>query len=815
VSVLECPDDCELSEFLLGDLDEKRFARLDSHIEACLVCQKRIETLPQSAMIFDQQVASDTPLSPFCEEVECLCVVERIQQFANGSLRDPTPRELVRERPQLPELLGPYRILEQIGQGGMGTVYKALHTRLNRIVAIKVLPRQLLSDPQTESRFRREMEVIGALDHPNIVRASDADERDGVHYLVMDFIDGLDLSQLVRIRGPLRVADACELVCQAAEGLQYAHERGLIHRDIKPSNIMLTSGATESPSTASFSRTDLTANQIAPMVKILDFGLARWNSTDVSEGELTSEDQLMGTLDYMAPEQATDTHRVDTRADIYSLGAALWKLLTGQSPLDSWGEVSRLKKLLKLASANIPSVKLIAPHLPPKLVYVIDSMLDRDPARRPATPSDVVKLLRPFTRGANLAALLRANLSDGAAAVEGLSRSAVPSGLGSVSTTQSSYKTRLYRSIAVTLAVLGLSVLAFLSLKSGMGNAPSGDSKIDDSKLRGSTSVVAEPVVKANRPPMAVAPFDAKVAGDLQRSWADFLEVPVEMTNAIGMTFRLIPPGEFLMGSNAAEIEAALQIIGGDAHWQRNIRSEGPQHAVRLSQAFYLGTTSVTQEQFELIVGSNPAYFRANGPGKNDVAGVDTRRFPVESMTFAQATEFCQRLTQRESKAADGMSDPGVTQGYRLPTESEWEFACRAGTITLYWCGNLESELDQVALTSKRIGPRPNSVGLLRPNPFGLYDVHGNIFDLCQDWWTPQYPDAGAKDPLVDPQGAATGTSKVARGGDWSASAFLSRSATRAAHTLHEGNYYCGFRVALSVDDFRRLRAAKQVTIGE
>jgi serine/threonine protein kinase len=194
-----------------------------------------------------------------------------------------------------------YKLLAELGKGGMGTVYRALHTKLDREVALKILPAERTKDPEAVDRFQREMKAVGKLEHPHIVRATDAGEQDGTHFLVMEYVEGLDLSELVQVIGPLPVADACEVIRQAAVGLQAAHEHGMVHRDIKPSNLMLAANG---------------------RVKILDLGLAlldpqRGDVDDEGGGrDLTSDGQIMGTFDYMAPEQAGDSHGVDIRADI-------------------------------------------------------------------------------------------------------------------------------------------------------------------------------------------------------------------------------------------------------------------------------------------------------------------------------------------------------------------------------------------------------------------------------------------------------------------------------------------------------------------
>jgi len=194
----------------------------------------------------------------------------------------------------------------------MGAVYLARHTKLDKQVAVKLLPTLPAKMPEFVARFEREMRAAGRLEHPSIVRTTDAGEQDGVHYLVMDAIDGLNLSRIAQAAGTISVADACEVARQAALGLAHAHEHGIVHRDIKPSNLILDGEG---------------------QVRILDFGLAQIGLRENGSAEITTVGQLMGTLDYMAPEQAERGGAVDYRADLYSLGATLFRLLSGRPPL--------------------------------------------------------------------------------------------------------------------------------------------------------------------------------------------------------------------------------------------------------------------------------------------------------------------------------------------------------------------------------------------------------------------------------------------------------------------------------------------------
>lgn len=280
--------------------------------------------------------------------------------------------------------LGEYRLLEKLGEGGMGAVYKALHTELDRIVAVKLIRRSQLEEDWAVARFRREIKAVGQFDHPNIVRAYDARAIGDTHFLVMEYVDGLNLNELVERCGPLAIADACEAARQAALGLQCAHEHGLVHRDVKPSNLMLNRQG---------------------QVKVLDLGLARLH-TPALAGQTTATGLAMGTPDYMAPEQASDSHAVDIRADIYSLGCTLYKLLTGEEPFGGPQYRTLLAKMTAHRDERPPSVRQFRSEAPEGLLAVLERMLAKSPERRFATPAEVAEALSPFSAGADLTSLL-------------------------------------------------------------------------------------------------------------------------------------------------------------------------------------------------------------------------------------------------------------------------------------------------------------------------------------------------------------------------------------------------------------------------
>jgi len=284
-----------------------------------------------------------------------------------------------------PKRLGEYKLLEKLGQGGMGVVYKALHTELERIVALKVLSVGRVDDDRAVARFKREMKAVGRLDHPHIVRAHDAREIDGTPVLVMEYVDGLDLGELVHRLGRLPATEACELVRQAALGLQCAHEHGLVHRDVKPSNLVLSSRAE---------------------VKVLDLGLARIHASRTPGKEMTSVGEAMGTPEYMAPEQVSDSHSVDIRADVYSLGCTLYTLLAGRPPFSGPDYTSAYDTMTAHVHHPPPPIGEFRDDLPDELVAILDRMLAKKPDQRFLVPQEVADALAPLANGADLPALL-------------------------------------------------------------------------------------------------------------------------------------------------------------------------------------------------------------------------------------------------------------------------------------------------------------------------------------------------------------------------------------------------------------------------
>jgi serine/threonine protein kinase len=385
-----CPTEAELLQYFSDELQPWASDRVAAHIATCEDCESATAAL-----------CNDPELSDLAESLKRMqhggqwvatppALVERLYKLpltakdtvtadleATGEIRPEEPGRSAgsgsrkgRSKPaELPGsvVFGQYQLTRELGHGGMGVVYEGTHVSLKRRFAVKLLLNDRMNSDQAVERFHHEMEAIGQLDHPNIVRATDAGEIDEIPFLAMEFVDGVDLSRIVAKVGPLSVADTCEVLCQAASGLQHVHDNGLVHRDIKPSNLLLT-----------------TTDQ----VKIVDLGLARLTQSKRSASGLTETGITMGTIAYMSPEQAMSTRDAGPRADQYSLACVLYFLLTGKPVFVC---ESQMKTMLAHRDQPVPSLGDERPDVPKSLDQVFQRMLSKEPQDRYESLLDVIQ----------------------------------------------------------------------------------------------------------------------------------------------------------------------------------------------------------------------------------------------------------------------------------------------------------------------------------------------------------------------------------------------------------------------------------------
>jgi serine/threonine protein kinase/formylglycine-generating enzyme required for sulfatase activity len=672
---------------------------------------------------------------------------------------------------------------------------------MDRLEVLKVVNKALLDHPGAVERFLREIRAAAKLSHANVVAAYSAVQQGELLAFAMEYVEGQDLASLVKTQGPLPIANGCFYVQQAALGLQHAFEKQMVHRDIKPQNFILAREGKKH------------------LVKVLDFGLAKVMREKTDDTGLTGEGRMLGTPDYIAPEQTLDAAKADIRADIYSLGCTLYFLLCGSPPFraNSLGAI-----LLAHQMQEAKPLNLVRPEVPEELAAVVRKMMAKSPTQRYQTPREVVQALAPFIKP-GAAPKSVPELSIGAVepkpAVKKTARLDPPSApvveeaevepeeadvkespresrapsvearrsgkfsavaIGSqfgqdipnvaprkkktvrkrrpaAGMSQTRKKWLIGSGLGVgvlLLALLGMWAAGVFKVKTQDGilvvevNEANPDVFVDGEKMTVSwdnggkkAEIRVKPgtfKVEVKKDGFTVSGAEVTVeSGGRNIITASLSRVvdaklPATFTNSVGMEFVLVPKGKSWLGGGGGRV--------GDQE-------------VEIQQDFYLGKYEVTQGEWELILGKNPSYFSRTGAGKEvvkDIPDADLKRFPVETVSWKDCQDFIYRLKGK-------LKESGWV--YRLPKEIEWEYACRGGPMADRFDSAFHFYLDKPrnellpdqAIFGKWPNGRTCKVGSYKPNRLGLFDMHGNVFEWCED-------------AVVGGDGEAY---RVLRGGSW------------------------------------------------
>jgi serine/threonine protein kinase len=687
------------------------------------------------------------------------------------------------QRHPIPEILGRYRIEKILGEGAMGTVYLARDSQLERRVALKI-PKVDDNDVELTERFYREARAAATLHHRNICPVHDIGEFEGVRYISMAYIDGHPLSAYVDSAKQQSERSIAIIARKLAIALEAAHHEGVIHRDLKPANIMVD-------------------KQNEPV--IMDFGLARQLNKNESS-RLTQNGSILGSPAYMSPEQVSgDINRVGPSSDIYSLGVIVYELCTGRVPFD--GPITAVLGQILTQEPEKPST--FRPDLDPRLEAICVTMMAKQPEDRYHSMVEVAQVLTGFIKSkcrthedAAGAVPIEGNTSnssrlDGSDAKTNdrltpkrstatpSSTVAIPEVPAEVGSSKAIARIAKRRLPGWTWAVAGVAgaLLLWSATLLFRGDEKTGladkfqTASVPGDRARDTRANALLPPLGHNEKSLvkdgAQRPesIEAEVSTDEPREGPPHNKpkpqttaLPESIVNSFGMTFPLIPAGEFQMGSPETDPDASPH--------------EQPQHRVRITKPFYMAAYEVTQDDYRRVIPeSHNRKTRAPQLGG---------RYPVEEITWEEATAFCRRLSEISEEKAAGRS-------YRLPTEAEWEFACRAGTTTRYFTGNKMTPAQANYGDSVR---HSSPVGSYKSNAFGLFDMVGNVEEWCSDFYSTDYYD---QSPNENPGGPATGRSHVLRGGHWLAKnepPFFCRSAYRGMRE-NPTPFYIGVRVVL------------------
>ena len=607
---------------------------------------------------------------------------------------------------------GKYIIQEKLGAGGMGQVYKAYHPEAAKLVAIKVILPQGKLDADSIKRFEREVKASEKLVHPNIIAVLDSGRINDHLFMVMELIEGKDLFEQISENGKLPVNEAIAYIIQAARALEFAHANGVIHRDVKPANLIVNSQG---------------------VLKLVDMGLAKIHAGDNEDivSMLTTNTAIMGSADFMSPEQTVSTKNVDTRTDIYSLGASFYFLLTAKV---MYPQKTVFSKLIAHRQAPISSLKFMRSDVSQKLDDVYTKMVAKRVEDRYQSMTKLILDLEALEKESGTQDRLKQDAALNPFQVNGVNFLDLDdTAIKPKKSTGIFTNKKIALVCAGLLVVVGLVfVMLFISKNTLVKN--------DLNNTNDDQEAFLEP------------PFDNNQAQEAQQSLAKTLGLAVETTvdlgRGINLAMILIPQGKFIMGSPLSE----------PGH-----KDDELQHQVVFSRPYFIGKYEVTQEQWEAVMGDNPSQTKG-------------AKLPVTNISWNDCQNFISKLNAK------------TESNYRLPTEAEWEYACRSGSKSAYSVGDKITKNDANYENAKG-GAKP--VGSYKPNAFGLYDMHGNVWEFCSDWY-------GAYSPgkSLDPMGVNNGRDHVLRGGSFFVDGLLLRSSTRDLVAPDFHNVVIGLRLA-------------------
>jgi len=739
----------------------------------------------------------------------------------------------------LPQTFGRFHIVEKLGEGGMGDVYLAEDTVLKRKVALKVPKFRPGDNGTVVQRFLREARLASQIEHPGLCPVHDVGCIDGVHYLALAYIEGTTLDRFV---GPGQLwspGHAIIIVRHLIRVLALLHDRGIIHRDLKPGNVMMRADG-------------------SPV--LMDFGLAR--TFDASSQQLTTQGKAMGTPAFMAPEQVNgDESTIGPHTDVWALGVLLYQMLTGQLPFVGATQMEVWSRILHKALTP-PSV--LVPGLDPRLDAILARVLAKDPRQRPPTMAAFDRMLASLDAAAGSVMVTRINAANPQTTQ---SAYAIPTQSAVVSPTQTGRWPIVLATLAMLLTVSSLTVILLVWLgafsPSGPGIVANASPQSSPAKplpsvklilpdevsiIAGETQTIVVRVERSNfsgevkllretepdgiQLRLVAIAEDSKEATiqiqttsntkmgphkvgllargpgkvEAEETFTVHVKIEENITNSIGMKLKLIPKGKFLMGASSSDrrgVEEHMRQRGDNPEkepYKEWLDSEQPQHEVEITESFYLGVYEVTQEEYEKVMKANPSHFKKGSQGTKQGEPSDTRRFPVECVSWKDATEFCRTLSNLPEEKARNRT-------YRLPTEAEWEYACRGGSTSLFHHGdkltysqaNFETDFPFDSTDTKATLSSPVAVDAPRyqANSFGLYHMHGNVWEWCSDGYEAKsYQTFLDKKLVQDPMSAPTMQNQfVLRGGAWSSQGKYCRSACRSAEGAESRLSVIGFRV--------------------